>query len=99
MTNDESGDRMTGEPETHTLDLGVVDTFTLGEWADIEDAAGRTVVGADLRRPPMWLLAGILWIVRRREDPRATYADAREVRFTAVALERRANPTPAAGTD
>lgn len=92
---------MSAEGESVVLDLSVTETFTLGEWADIEEASGHTIIGVDLRRPPMWLLAGYLWIVRRRDDPLATYDDARGVRFMAMRIggpaEGAGNPTAAAG--
>lgn len=90
---------MSGEQERVVIDLSIADTITLAEWADIEDAARRSMIGVNLRRPPMWVVAGLLWIERRRDDPKAQYADFAALTVGAIQWGREENPTTAAGEE
>ena len=71
-----------------TLDL---ETFTLGELEDLEEATGmgweEVVERVERGNPSVKMLTAVLWIVRRRDDPAFTLADARATRITAVKVD------------
>jgi hypothetical protein len=59
--------------------MALVDSLTLGDLADIEDASGVTLNGMDLTNPPMKVALAFVWVIKRRKDPKFTYEQARNL--------------------
>ena len=78
----------------------MLDKLTLGDLADIEDVTGATVNGVDLQNPTMKFALALYWVIKRRDNPKFTYADARSVPLTDIeefkaVLQGSENPTEA----
>lgn len=71
----------TADAEHLTFDL---DQLTLGDIVDIEDVAGISFQGLDMGKPPMKVVAALVWIFKRKQDPSFTYADARAMPVSEV---------------
>lgn len=71
------------ETEQLTFDL---DQLTLGDIVDVEDVAGISLQGLDMRNLPMKAVVALLWIFKRKQDPAFTYADARAMPVSEVSL-------------
>lgn len=84
---------MSGQTEDVTLNI---EDLTLGDLIAIERATGEKVSQEALREPSMALLAGMLWIMERRDNPDLTFA---EVCAQPLALAGASVPKVAAGGD
>ena len=77
---------MVAEP-TQNVNLQFdLDDFDLGELCDIEDATGFRVT--DLKpgeSPPLKVIAGMIWIMRRRENPTYTFEQVRRLKMDELA--------------
>ena len=61
-----------------------IDDLTIGELADIEDVTGLSLDKVNLSKPSAKLLVAMLWVVERRNNPKYTYAEARNVKVVAL---------------
>lgn len=58
--------------------------LSVGEVCDLEDATGKSFmeVADGLRRGSMSSMMGLLWVVRRRDEPGLAFEDLRAVRVS-----------------
>jgi len=73
-----------------------LESLTLGEAIDFEDAAGMEITALENRagKLPMRAALALVWILGRRNDPALTLADCRKLRLADIAIERPAGATP-----
>lgn len=63
-----------------------VNTLTLGDLCDIEDAIGDVAASALLRgQMTPKAITAVVWIVKRRDNPEYTFEEARSVPVSALA--------------
>ena len=83
------------EPTTLTFDL---DKVTLGDIVDIEEVCGRSwddIVEMD--SPPTKVLLAMVWVAKRRDNPKFTLDDARQTPIAEIqAMTVGSDPTVAA---
>ena len=76
----------------------MLDQLTLGDLADIEDVTGMSLNGVNLDSPPMKFALALYWVIERKNNPKMTYADARNTPISELSAFQKAlagNPTAA----
>lgn len=71
-------------PETLTLDIEP-ESFTLGELCDLAEVAGEDVLERMAQNKlTARILVGLVWIIRRRDDPSYTIEQARSEKISVL---------------